>query len=123
MTEIDPPTPTMALRLKAAELIERDGWHQGEYIDVTREGIVIGRCMVGALRCAANPALDRHLEEDCMEPVFDEVLDQLIEELGLTPAAEPEGQDDLVEAVASWNDYVGRSGQQVVAALRGQAVA
>lgn len=81
--------------LRAAELLERDGWCRGNSID--RQG---RRCAMGAINSASHEpgsgtAWDR----------FDQAADRLQTYLGRTH-------------VPDWNDHPERTAEQVIAALR-----
>lgn len=89
----------MALRNKAADLIEEYGWQQCNYGDTRR-----GFCATGALMYAGGAVpTDGVLLSDL---VYDELSGPLMETFG---------------GLISWNDARGRTKDEVIALLRGKA--
>ena len=96
-------------RERAATLIEQRGWCQGAYANGD------GFCLAGAVFMAFGIEADLDAWTGEAEDAIDAVAGWL----------NPEWDDDResVEVLADWNDNPERTRDEVIALLRGQAVA
>lgn len=99
---------TRAVLLKAAEHIERHGWQQNEYGQNGRPC-----CAAGAMMQVTN-----HLSS---MRVLTRSFVALVRHLGLKQAPNDLSYNHLVGSIANWNDAPGRTGDEVIAALRAAA--
>lgn len=92
--------------MKAAEVIETRGWHQGYYMPAGTSRATCPVCVLGAINVAAGYPPDGSPDErtDVAGPAED-ATKALIEHLGGLHAD-------------TWNDALGRTAEQVTTALR-----
>lgn len=106
---------------RARELLARDGWIQGTYAVQEADGITCKRCAYGALEGFAT-VTDNALRNDLGNyPIRMQVIPDP-HALGLLSDAmyeihDPADTHSLSRGIANWNDTVGRTEQQVLAAF------
>lgn len=106
MADLDIP----ALLDKAADHIDRVGWHQGSLYDRERNSkLTLAGCPVCAIG-AINVALHGEPTFTSEGPDAHDVADAVLEALG-------------IEGLADWNDEPGRTQAEVTNALRDTAAA
>lgn len=97
----------------AAEVIERDGWHQGNYAESNDPHAAV--CSLGAInRAAGNDANTR----SASGAAYDARI-ALAHDLG--DDWQVEGCTHPAEIIAGWNDHPHRTADEVVAQLRASA--
>lgn len=110
-------TETADVLQGAADILRRNGWHQGDYFD--RDQLDGGRgpddcavCLHGAINLAAagNPENDYHHNS---VKATNTLVDWLWTSL----------DPDIYASLSAWNDADGRTADEVIAALEGAAAA
>jgi hypothetical protein len=104
--------------LKAAEVIETRGWHQGGYVpnDPYTDLTACPVCVLGAINVASGQSLENDFYSSVMHAVNVQAAVALAKHLGLADVTDPV---DLIDAVGEhWNDEVATSPEQVITALR-----
>jgi hypothetical protein len=118
ITEVIDPRPEILL--KAADVIEARGWHQGDYVPGKRADDAdlntCPVCVLGAINVATGYLPDYYLIEEIGDERYNTAL-ALADHLGL--ASQIVIGDELIYVVGDqWNDKVATSAEQVTAALR-----
>jgi hypothetical protein len=111
--------------LAAAEVIERNGWCQGDFFDGSHSDMPYQECpvcMVGAINVVllGQPDASPGKRSDVF-PMWRAALDAVARWIGAT-ISEIDPEDTLL-SIGDWNDAARRSDVDVVAALRAAAEA
>lgn len=137
-TTSSPPDEVATVLARAAEVIERNGWHQGNFLDYEAAALadrVFGGltpdidvcteapvCTVGAIRIAGGADPD---DWDAKVPAVAAFAHWLTDGAPAMTAEHEERpqatwltDEDAVNAIGWWNDDPGRNAPQVIAALR-----
>lgn len=94
-------------RLRAHQILEEEGWCQGDYADAHGR-----RCVAGAVFAA----FDLNPERDVWTDEVLDALQALAEELAAGATIETDGCDVITE----WNDNPARARGEVLQLLRGE---
>lgn len=114
---------------KAADVIERNGWHQGDWMHA-RPGRQDDECPVcegGALNLAVtgSPCIDADDDDAPADllTAYEVMAHRAKPSLEIGPEDYTVGEllEAFVEVVASWNDAKGRTAEEVVRELRAAA--
>jgi hypothetical protein len=126
-TKATDTTTSAEILLKAADVIERNGHHKGDFANLDEiwkaeeeEGIKLSRtdcpvCTRGAINIvvAGDP-------DDCGSygSFTDSAAQSLADHLGLESTVDVPSEHHVIGAIAEWNDAPERTAEQVVTALR-----
>jgi len=108
------PTDLAAVLRRAIEIIRRNGWHQGEFVDDTAAPVLADCpvCAAGALRLAVTG----HPIQSQGSGVLENAEQFLADRLGTSSAA-------AIYQIAAWNDSPTRTVDEVLDVLERAAVA
>lgn len=112
---------------KAAGVIERNGWHQGEFYQAgsAPEPNLCKVCAGGAINVAGGEDPDREYAEGSVRAARQAFAERIDPET-VAEALRVDGyleRDELIELIGGWNDQDHRTAEQVVAELRAAAAA
>lgn len=111
MQTIDRAQTVTDLR-NAADVIERDGWHQGAYFQ-PEDGNGSGGC-----RVCASGAINTAVHGFAWPPIFDTSERERADAAWYAASTFADGPWG---SIVLWNDEPGRTAEEVIAALRGAA--